>query len=347
MKMETMLDQIPTLLAVAIAAVFLILLLRERKRGRGAARRATAKLKGELAAAKQERSDIEAEKSRMELELQKEIYDLERIIAHKDEEIDRIKNDKARLSVKLLGESLEQHCENAFNQVRSYAFPNAEFHKDNDASQRSKGDYIYRERDASGVELLSIMFEMKNEAEGSVNTKKNEDHFKKLDHDRRTKGCEYAVLVSLLEPDSDLYNTGIVDVSHEYPKMFVIRPQFFIPFIGLLRNAALSSLEAKAALERKRQEDIDLTTFEDKLEDLKGGAGKYYAATHSKCESAVKNIGLAMRRMQSLQEDIEQIDKNAERAKERTEDITVRRLTYRNKAMKDALGAARQDRRDL
>ena len=171
------------------------------------------------------------------------------------------------------------------------------------------------------------MFEMKNEAETSVHTKKNADHFKKLDKDRKEKNCEYAVLVSLLEPESDLYNVGIVDVSHEYRKMFVIRPQFFIPFIGLLRNATLSSLKAKQELERMRQEDVDLATFEDKLEGLKGTAVNFYGKTHDKCESAKKSIGQAITKMESIQRDIDMIDSNSSKAKEKTEDLTIRKLT--------------------
>lgn len=221
-------------------------------------------------------------------------------------------------------------------------FPNATFSKDNDASQGTKGDYIYRECDSDGVELLSIMFEMKNEAETSVHTKKNEDHFKKLDKDRKEKGCEYAVLVSLLEPESELYNIGIVDVSHNYPKMFVIRPQFFVPFIGILRNAALSSLKAKQELERMRQEDVDLATFEDKLDDLKGIAVNFYGKTHDKCESAKKSIGQAITKMESIQRDIDLIDSNSSKAKEKTEDLTIRRLTWGNKAMKAAFESVKQ-----
>lgn len=284
--------------------------------------------------------------SNANLDLEKQVADakatLDFTVKEKEKEIERIRNDKAKLSVKMLGESLEQHCEVAFNQVRSYAFPNATFSKDNDASQGTKGDYIYRECDSDGVELLSIMFEMKNEAETSVHTKKNEDHFKKLDKDRKEKGCEYAVLVSLLEPESELYNIGIVDVSHNYPKMFVIRPQFFVPFIGILRNAALSSLKAKQELERMRQEDVDLATFEDKLDDLKGIAVNFYGKTHDKCESAKKSIGQAITKMESIQRDIDLIDSNSSKAKEKTEDLTIRRLTWGNKAMKAAFESVKQ-----
>ncbi len=291
--------------------------------------------------AKQQLAEAERKYAEFESETQKEKESLKFTIEEREREIERIRNDKAKLSVKLLGESLEQHCEVAFTQVRNYAFPNAEFGKDNDASHGSKGDYIFREKDEGGAELLSIMFEMKNEAEGSVHTKKNSDYFGKLDKDRREKGCEYAVLVSLLEPDNELYNVGIADMSHEYPKMFVIRPQFFVPFIGLLRCAALSSLEAKRDLERMRQEDVDLTTFEDKLEGLKGTAVSYYDKTHSKCESAAKGIKLAINKMESVQRDIESIDSNSNKAREKTEDLTIRKLTWKNKGMQEALANAK------
>ena len=296
-----------------------------------------------VSAAQVENARLREQMARLEAQAQKAREGYEFALREKDREIERIQNDRAKLSVKMLGESLEQHCEIAFNQVRTYAFPNATFGKDNDASQGSKGDYIYREVDESGAELLSIMFEMKNEAEGSTHTKKNADHFKKLDHDRRAKGCEYAVLVSLLEPESDLYNTGIVDVSYEYEKMFVIRPQFFVPFIGLLRNAAMSSLAVKRELERKRREDVDLAGFEDKLESLKGVAAGFYDKTHDKCAAAKKSIGQAITKMESIQHDLDMIDGSSLKAREKTEDLSVRRLTWGNKAMREAFQATRED----
>ena len=308
-----------------------------------AAQASLAESERRVAAAQVENAQLRERMARLDAQAQKMREGYEFTIREKDREIERIQNDRAKLSVKMLGESLEQHCETAFNMVRSYAFPNAEFGKDNDASQGSKGDYIYRELDESGAELLSIMFEMKNEAEGSTHTKKNADHFKKLDRDRRAKGCEYAVLVSLLEPENDLYNVGIADVSHEYEKMFVIRPQFFVPFIGLLRNAALSSLAVKRELERKRREDVDLATFEDKLEGLKGVAAGFYGKTHEKCEAAKKSIGQAITKMESIQHDLDLIDSSSQKAREKTEDLSVRRLTWGNKAMRDAIEAASRE----
>ena len=342
--MDAVMEFAPMLVFAFLAFVGFFLYGQERRgkerEVRLAVADATEKLKNDLDVARQECQDLKDEKNRLRNDFQKEIDALKYTVKDKNEEIERIKNDRAKLSVKLLGESLEQHCETAFNRVRAYAFPNAEFKKDNDARQHSKGDYIYRECDEEGVELLSIMFEMKNEAESSVNTKKNTDHLKKLNNDRINKNCEYAVLVSLLEPDSDLYNTGIVDVSHIYPKTFVIRPQFFIPFIGLLRNASLSALSARQELERKLREDVDLRNFENKLENLKGDASKHYDTTHTKCESAHKNIDAAVQKIQALQHDLEQIDKSADRAKKHTEKLTIRRLTHGNKAMKDRIEAA-------
>lgn len=307
-----------------------------------AVNRAVAESNRKLVESERKNAELNNDKTKLEKQSQdaKQAYEFQ--IKEKDKEIERIRNDKAKLSVKMLGESLEQHCEIAFNQVRTYAFPNARFSKDNDTSQGSKGDYIYRECDSDGVELLSIMFEMKNEAETSVHTKKNSDHFKKLDRDRKNKGCEYAVLVSLLEPENEFYDAGIADVSYEYPKMFVIRPQFFVPFIGLLRNAALSSLKAKQELERMRQEDVDLTKFEDKLENLKGTATAFYVNTHAKCESAKKSIGQAITKMESIQRDIEKIDASSSKAKDKVDDLTIRKLTWGNPAMKSAFEAVRQ-----
>ncbi len=208
---------------------------------------------------------VQAEKDQQALahraELTEKLAAKDELIADRDREIDRIRDMKARLSTKLLGESLEQHCEVEFNRLRATAFPTAYFEKDNDASEGSKGDYIFREYDEDGHEVVSIMFEMKNEADDSVNRKKNEDHFKKLDRDRSAKGCEYAILVSLLEPESELYNAGIVDVSYRYEKMYVIRPQFFSPLITLIRNAALRSLDYRRQLAEVRQQNVDVTNF--------------------------------------------------------------------------------------
>lgn len=249
---------------------------------------------------------------------------------------------KSKLSVKLLGESLEQHCEMEFNQIRSTAFRNAEFGKDNEAIEGTKGDYIYREHDDDGIEIISIMFEMKTESEDSVNTRTNESHLKKLDKDRTNKKCEYAVLVSMLEPDSDYYNAGIVDVSHLYPKMYVIRPQFFIPLISLLRNAALSSLETRRELNVMLQSQPDVTGFEEKLAKLKGEVVKNNNKAQGKCDSALKEIDNMISKLNKIRNDIEMIQRYSSRANQKMEDITIRKLTYGNEGMKTKFDEARK-----
>ena len=223
-------------------------------------------------------------------------------IKDRDDEIGRLKDMKARLSTKMVGETLEQHCEIEFNKIRATAFPHAYFEKDNDASSGSKGDYIFRESDATGVEFISIMFEMKNESDATSSKKKNEDFFKELDKDRTEKGCEYALLVSLLEPDSELYNSGIVDVSYRYPKMYVIRPQFFIPMITLLRNAALNSLTYKTELQQMKAQNIDITNFEEQLETFKSGFARNYDLASRKARTAIEEIDKAIASLQKTKE---------------------------------------------
>ena len=231
-----------------------------------------------LKAVEKERDDLRSSLDRAELEKKlgeqalKDKYETQ--IKDREESIERLRDMKARLSTKMVGETLEQHCETEFNRIRATAFPFAYFEKDNDASSGSKGDYIFRDKNDTGIEIISIMFEMKNESDSTATKKKNEDFLKELDKDRAEKGCEYAVLVSLLEPDSELYNTGIVDVCHRYPKMYIIRPQFFIPIITLLRNAALKSLEYKAELALVKAQNMDITDFEEKLEKFKTGFAK-------------------------------------------------------------------------
>jgi len=211
-------------------------------------------------------------------------------IKDRDDAIERLRDMKARLSTKMIGESLEQHCETEFNRIRATAFPRAYFEKDNDARTGSKGDYIFRDSDEAGTEIVSIMFEMKNEGDETATKKKNEDFFKELDKDRTEKGCEYAVLVSLLEPDSELYNTGIVDVFHRYPKMYVVRPQFFIPIITLLRNAAMNSLKYKSELAIIKAQNIDITNFEDELDAFKSSFAKNYELASKKFKTAIEEI---------------------------------------------------------
>ena len=253
-------------------------------------------------------------------------------LALKDELIARYKDMKAKLPVKLLGETLEQHCEVEFTRIRALAFPNAEFGKDNDATAGTKGDYIFRDFSDEGVEYVSIMFEMKNEADASSSRKKNSDFFAKLDKDRRDKGCEYAVLVSMLEEDSDLY-TGITDVSHEYPKMFVVRPQFFLPIIALLRNAAQDTIIVKAELEQVKRQHIDITDFEAELEGFKSAFGRNYDLAKRKFDGAIKDIDLAIDRLQKVKEGLLGSENNLRLANDKATALTVKKLTKGNPTM--------------
>ncbi len=255
-----------------------------------------------------------------------------RELALKDEMIDRLKDMKAKLSVKLLGETLEQHCEIEFNRARSLAFPNAQFGKDNNVSGGTKGDYVFRDFSADGVEYISIMFEMKNESEGTAHKKKNADFLAKLDKDRRDKGCEYAVLVSMLEEDSDLY-AGITDVSHLYPKMFVIRPQFFLAIIALLRNAARDTIIVRAELEQVRRQNIDISNFESGLEDFKSSFGRNYDLAKRKFETAIKEIDAAIDRLQKVKEGLLGSENNLRLANDKAAALSVRKLTRGNPTM--------------
>ena len=263
------------------------------------------------------------------------------LIAYKEEEIARYKEMKARLSTKMVGESLEQHCETEFNRLRMTAFPNAYFEKDNDASEGTKGDFIFRECDASGNEVISIMFEMKNENDETATKHKNEDFFKKLDHDRRQKGCEYAVLCTLLEPESELYNVGIVDVSYRYEKMYVIRPQFFIPMITLLRNAAMGSLRYKQELAEYKQQNIDVTNFEAKMEKFKNDFGRNYEIASRKFQTAIDEIDKTISHLQKTKEALLSSENNLRLANKKADDLTIRKLTWGNKTMKAAFDEAR------
>jgi len=251
----------------------------------------------------------------------------------KDEMIAYYKDMKAKLSTKMVGETLEQHCEIQFNQIRATAFPKAYFEKDNDVKTGSKGDYIYREADNEGNEIISIMFEMKNEGDETATKKKNEDFLKELNKDRNEKGCEYAVLVSLLESESELYNSGIIDMSHRYPKMYVIRPQFFIPMISVLRNAAMNSLKYKSELALIRSQNIDVTHFEEDLETFKAGFGRNVNLFRSKFETAVDEIDKAILRLQKTKEALLSSDNNLRLANNKLEDLTIKRLTRNNPTM--------------
>lgn len=298
------------------------------------------------------RDELEAQKTRAEAELARaraeaqaqlaeKLRAKDELIADREREIERIQDMKARLSTKMLGESLEQHCEIEFNRLRPTAFPRAYFEKDNEVVEGTKGDFVFRDFDEEGNEIVSIMFEMKNEADDSIHRKTNESHFKKLDADRRKKGCEYAVLVSLLEPDNELYAAGITDVSYRFEKMYVIRPQFFIPLITLLRNAALSSMEARRELALVRQQNIDVTNFEDSLADFKEKFGRNYRIASDKFRKAIEEIDKSIDHLQKIKDNLLGSENQLRLANEKAEDLTVKRLTRKNPTMKALLDEAR------
>ena len=272
------------------------------------------------------------EKYELELRSKKDQFELE--LKAKDEAIAFYKDFKAKQSTKMVGESLEQHCEIEFNRLRMTAFPRAEFGKDNDAKTGSKGDYIYREYDENGIEILSIMFEMKNENDETTTKKKNEHFFKEVDKDRHEKQCEYAILVSLLEADNELYNTGIVDVSYQYPKMYVVRPQFFIPIITLLRNAALNSLQYKQELAMMRDQHIDITHFEEDLETFKKGFARNYELASKKFQSAIDEIDKTIKSLEKTKAALLSSENNLRLANNKAEDLTVKKLVKNNPTMK-------------
>jgi hypothetical protein len=280
----------------------------------------------------------ELEKQNLESTLKQqfttELQNKEAIIKYKDEEITRVKDMKAKLSTKMIGETLELHCENEFNKLRPTAFPKAYFEKDNDARSGSKGDYIYKEFDEHGNEIISIMFEMKNEADTTASKKRNDDFIKELDKDRTEKKCEYAVLVSMLESESELYNTGIVDVSYKYPKMYVVRPQFFIPIITLLRNAAMSSMQYKSELALVRSQNIDITHFEDKMNKFKEGFARNYDLASRKFNEAIDGIDKTIKELEKTKAALLSSENNLRLANEKTEDLTIKKLTHNNPTMK-------------
>jgi hypothetical protein len=255
-------------------------------------------------------------------------------IKMKDDEIARLKDFKQKLSTKMVGESLEQHCENEFNKLRSIAFQDSYFEKDNDSRDGTKGDYIYRETDEFGTEIISIMFEMKNENEQTASKKRNEDFFAKLDKDRIDKKCEYAVLVSLLETENEFYNTGIVDVSHKFNKMYVVRPQFFIPIITLLRNAAMNSMAYKAELSLIRSQNVDITNFEDKIDAFKTGFAKNYDLASRKFKIAIDEIDKSIKNLQKTKDALLSSENNLRLANNKAGDLTIKKLTHGNPTMK-------------
>lgn len=265
---------------------------------------------------------------------QAELRERDAIIRHKDEEIALRKDMKLKLSTKMIGETLEQHCETEFNKLRSVAFPRAYFEKDNDARSGSKGDFIYREHDENGVEIISIMFEMKNENDQTATKKKNEDFLKELDKDRNEKNCEFAVLVTMLEADSEYYNSGIVDVSHKYPKMYVVRPQFFIPIITLLRNAAMTSLQYKTELALVRNQNIDITNFEEKINAFKHGFARNYDLASRKFNEAIDAIDKSITQLEKTKAALLSSENNLRLANQKAEDLTIKKLTHGNPTMK-------------
>jgi hypothetical protein len=251
----------------------------------------------------------------------------------KDDEIALRKDMKLKLSTKMIGETLEQHCETEFNKLRATAFQKAYFEKDNDSKSGSKGDYIYRESDDSGNEIVSIMFEMKNEGDETPTKKKNEDFFKELDKDRAEKKCEYAVLITLLEADNELYNVGILDVSHKYEKMYVVRPQFFIPIITLLRNAAMNSMKAKAELAIVKSQNIDITSFEEKINTFKAGFAKNYELASRQFKQAIEEIDKTIDHLQKTKDNLLSSVNNLRLANNKAEDLTIKKLTRGNPTM--------------
>ena len=269
--------------------------------------------------------------SALRIHTEKEKYEAQ--LRLKDEEIERYRDFRARLSTKMIGESLETHCMDEFNRMRQAAFPSAYFEKDNDARTGSKGDFIFRDYD-DGVEYISIMFEMKNEADGTGKKHRNEDFFRELDKDRQEKGCEYAVLVSMLESDSDLYNSGIVDVSYRYEKMYVIRPQFFIPMITLLRNAARSSLGYRKQLQTIQNQNIDITHFEEALDDFREKFGRNYRIASERFRTAIEEIDKSIQHLQKIKDNLLASDNNLRLANSKAEELTIRRLTRNNPTMK-------------
>lgn len=280
------------------------------------------------------RSSLETEKLKGEVESTslKERYEIQ--LKDRDEQIERLRDLKAKLSTKMVGETLEQHCQIEFNKLRSTAFANAYFEKDNDARTGSKGDFIFRDKDDSGTEIVSIMFEMKNESDTTSTKHKNDDFLKELDKDRKEKKCEYAILVSLLEPDNELYNEGIVDVSYRYPKMYVIRPQFFIPIITLLRDAAKNSLQYKTELEEVRAQNIDITHFEDELNSFKDAFGRNYELASKKFQTAVDEIDKSITHLNKIKEALLGSENQLRLANNKAQDVSIRRLTRGNETMK-------------
>jgi len=296
------------------------------------------KLENEVKTKELEKQNLE---SSLKQQYSTELQNKDAIIKYKEDEIVRVKDMKQKLSTKMLGETLEQHCEIEFNKLRATAFQNAYFEKDNDASSGTKGDYIYKEADNDGNEIISLMFEMKNENDATATKKKNEDFFAKLEKDRNDKKCEYAVLVSLLESENEFYNNGIVDVSYKFEKMYVIRPQFFIPIITLLRNAAMNSLKYKQELNLMRNQNIDITNFEDKITNFKEGFAKNYISASNHFEKAIEEIDKSIARMQKVKQELTTSENQLRLANQKADGLTIKKLTYGNPTMKTKFDDAR------
>ena len=282
--------------------------------------------------------EIQKQLSERSLKMKYEIQ-----LKERDDLIERLRDMKIKLSTKMVGESLEKHCENEFNRLRATAFPNAYFDKDNDVSFGSKGDYIFRDSDSEGNEIVSIMFEMKNECDNTSSKKKNEDFLKELNKDRIDKNCEYAVLVSLLESDNDLFNSGIVDFSYRYPKMYVVRPQCFLPIISLLRNASLKALEYKSELAAIKEQNIDITNFENSLELFKDSFGKNYSLASKRFEKAIMEIDKSINHLQKTKDALLGADRNLRLANDKAQEVSVKRLTKNNPTMRDKFNSIKRN----
>lgn len=308
------------------------------------ARAAAERQRDELAAqVKLQESRAAQEQAALREKMTNELAAKDELIKYKDEEIARVKEMKARLSTKMVGESLERHCETEFNKIRATAFPHAYFEKDNDVVDGTKGDFVFRETDpATGEEVVSIMFEMKNENDETRTKHKNEDFFAKLDSDRKKKGCEYAVLCTMLEPENELYNEGIVDVSYRYEKMYVIRPQFFIPIISILRNAALSALQYKTELAEVRNQNIDITNFENSMEDFKTKFARNYDLASRKFQTAIDEIDKTIDHLQKTKEALLGSERNLRLANDKAQDLTIKKLTRKNPTMKAKFDALKE-----
>lgn len=316
----------------------------EKKLAVSEARAVAERQRDELAAqVKLQEAQAAQEQAALREKMTNELAAKDELIKYKDEEIARVKEMKARLSTKMVGESLERHCETEFNKIRATAFPHAYFEKDNDVVDGTKGDFVFRETDpATGEEVVSIMFEMKNENDETRTKHKNEDFFAKLDSDRKKKGCEYAVLCTMLEPENELYNEGIVDVSYRYEKMYVIRPQFFIPIISILRNAALSALQYKTELAEVRNQNIDITNFENSMEDFKTKFARNYDLASRKFQTAIDEIDKTIDHLQKTKEALLGSERNLRLANDKAQDLTIKKLTRKNPTMKAKFAALKE-----